>query len=218
MDLHSAAALLAHADGDQAPLMEQAAGHEPITGEVAQHLLSQAQLVFRNGILLGELRPVILPELFQKRLVRPGQGHILRIGEELAEFIDMVALAAVTAAREVCQVLPAIDIVLPGALTNEPHHRVAEEHPPGLPLRHHGDHRAHSLLGAVFFDEGQGRIHISLRAGNREIKLVTAIYFVANDQAARRLAIGRAQHAAPHELHAHGILAQAVVTIYIVGS
>ena len=132
--------------------------------------------------------------------------------------MDVVALAAVMPAGKLGQVLPAVDIILPGPLINEPHHRVAQKQPSGLSLRHHGDHRAHPLLRAVFFDEGQGRVHISRRARHGEIKLIAPVDLIADDEAACRLAKGRVQYAPPHELHTHGVLAQTVVAIDIIGS
>ena len=132
--------------------------------------------------------------------------------------MDVVALAAVMPSGKLRQILPAVDIVLPGPLINEPHYRVAQKQPSGLPLRHHGDHRAYPLLRAVFLDEGQGRVHIPLRPGHREIKLIAAVNLIAYDEAICRLTEGRVQHTPPHELHAHRVLAQAIVTIYIIGS
>ena len=182
-----------------------------------QHLPGQGQLVQGLGIVaLGELRLIVLPEPLDHRLVRRRQGPEGGLRPAGAELVDMIALTGVAAAGEKLQVLPVVHIVLPGAYIADLGVGIAGQQPGSPALRNHGDHRREPLLQAVSLNGLQSGVLIALRPGHRVVKDHLSADLVADYQAARRLGPAGVQHAPPHELGAHGVLAQTVIAALIV--
>ena len=128
----------------------------------------------------------------------------------------MVALAAVTPPGEAGQLLRVVEVVLPPPLVGDTEAGIAQAQAGELVLRHNGQAQGQPLGGAVALDGRQRRVRVPLRAGDGIVKHRVAVDDVADDQAARRLIEGGVQVAAPHELHAQGVFAQAVVAALIV--
>ena len=130
----------------------------------------------------------------------------------------MVALAAVPAAGEAGQLLRVVEVILPHPLVGDAEAGVAQTQTGELVLRHNGQTEGQLFGGAVALDGRQGRVHIALRPGDGVVEHGVAVDVIADDQAARRLGEGGVQVAAPHELHAQGVFAQAVVTVFVIGA
>ena len=193
MNNQGAAAVLRQAHGHQPVIHQQAAAQQPpLRQQPGQSLgIGQLPLGVEAGFL--ELLLIIRPEILDEGHVRPGQGDKFRVGVLLAEFVDVVALAAVFPARKGGHVLRPIEIVLPVALVVHSQAGPAQQQLRGLLLRHHGDHQRRLRVGAVALDGRQGGVHVAVGAGHREVKDPLAVDAVADDQAARLLGKGGPQ-------------------------
>ena len=212
------AALFRQAHRHQPSLGQHTAAAEPAGTQQGEHLPGQLQLLHRQRAGLVELRLVIRPEGGQPGILRVGEGDKLRIGVIPAELVDVVALAAVPPSGEAGQLLRVVEVILPHPLVGDAEAGVAQTQTGELVLRHNGQAEGQLFGGAVALDGRQGRVHIALRPGDGVVEHGVAVDVIADDQAARRLGKGRVQMAAPHELHAQGVFAQAVVTVFVIGA
>ena len=173
---------------------------------------------FRLGVLLVEHLVEFMPEIFYSGAVGGSQLPINRTGIELAEFVDMVALAGVSAAGEGGEVLRAVEVVLPEAVVVHGGVGVALHQPLPLRFRHYAEGGGNSLFHAPGVDLVQGGICVALaRQGNGEVEhgaVVGAV--VEHHQTAVGFGKLRMPVVPPHELDAQGVLAQTVGALAIV--
>ena len=114
-----------HGMRNEPPLVLHTADIEPRHARQAQHRLGKRQLLpGRLRGLFKHLR-IVLPEALDQRQIILPQRTELRLGIELAEFVDVVALAAVMAARELAQIVRLVNIVAPGTKIVEVEARIA---------------------------------------------------------------------------------------------
>ena len=184
----------------------------------AQHRFGERQLVLRRFRRFLEDLGILLPEALDERQVLLPQRAEARLGVELAELVDMVALAAVVAAGELAQVVRFIEIVAPGARIVKMEVRVTHEQLSRLLARHDGQLQRDPLLHAVLFDGAERGVLITVRPRNGIVEAVLAVNAVFHDQAAGSLGILRVQMPAPHQLDQRGILAQLIVAVLIVAA
>ena len=147
-----------------------------------------------------------------------GQLPVDRVGIELVEFVDVVALAGVVASGEGGQVPGVVNIVLPQPVVVHGDVGVPLHQAFPLLLRHHAEGRRDALLHAPRVNLVQGGVHVALpRQGDGEVKhaaIVGAV--VEHNETAVGLGEFRMPVLPPHELHAQGVLAQAVGALAVI--
>ena len=218
MDDQGVAALFRQTHGHQPTLRQQAAAQQPaLRQQPGQGLgIGQLPLGVEAGFL--ELLLIVPPEVLDEGHVLPGKDHEPGIGVLLAELVDVVALAAVFPPGKGGHILRPIQVILPVALVGQPEPGPAQQQLRGLLLRHHGDHRRRSRLGAVFLNGRQGGIHVAAGARHRKVEYPLAVHPVADNEASRLLGEGGPQVQAPHELCSGGIFTQVIVAPVVVAA
>ena len=160
----------------------------------------------------------LLPEGLHLVRVLPGDGAVDGLGVELAELVDVVALAGVPPPGEGHEVLRPVEVVLPQPVVV--HHRVGVAVHEVLPLLlgHHAEDGGDAVLPAPVVDVVQGGVHIPHpRQGDGVVEDVAEVVALVEDhQAAVALGEGRVPVLAPHELHPRGVFAQAIVALAVV--
>ena len=210
-------ALLRQGQRHQLFAVEHPAADKPGLVHQPQHLLRQLQLIPGLGVIsLGELRLIVGPELPDRRFIRTRQAAELRVRAKGAELLNVVPLTGIPPSGKELQVLPVVHIVPPGADIADTDVRVAGQQPGGLALRYHRDHRGRPLLQAVLLDGGQSGVLVPLGAGHRVVEYPVAVMLVPHHQAPGDLRPGGMQHGPPHQLCAHRILAEAVLTVLVI--
>ena len=164
MHVQRLAAALGHRNRNEASFILHAAGIEPRHPRQAQHRLGKRQFVLCRRRGLFKYLRVVLPEALDQRQVCLSQRAELRLGIELAEFVDVVALAAVVAAGELAQIVRLIEIVAPGARIVEMEVRIAQQQSRRLLARHNGELKRDTLLHTVILDGAERRILVPFGA------------------------------------------------------
>ena len=107
---------------------------------------------------------IVLPEALDERQVVLSQRAELRLGIELAELVDVVALAAVVAAGKLAQIICLIEVIAPGARIVEMEVRIAHQELCRLLARHNGELKRDTLLHTVILDGAERRILVPFGA------------------------------------------------------
>ena len=206
------AADLAQGDGQELPLQLDGPGLHPGLPHLAHELPGGAQLLLGQGVVLVEDLVELLPEGFHRLRVLRGEGTEAGVGIELAELIDMVALAGVPPAGKGDEVLRPVEVVLPQPVVVHGGVGVALHQVLPLLRGHHAEGGSDPLLQAPAVDLVQGGVDVPLpRQGHRVVEEVAGVFGVVEDH---QTAIGLGEHrmpvGPPHELDPHGVLAQAV--------
>ena len=102
-------------------------------------------------------------------------GRKARVGIELAELVDVVALAGVAASGEVAQILGGVDIVAPDARGGKAEVGVARGKALRLVLRDDGEDEGNIPLAAVVLDERERRVLIAVGAGNGVVEAILTV-------------------------------------------
>ena len=211
---------LRQGDGNELAVQLHTAGFGPCRAHLLHEAAGVADLQLGVGVLLVEHLVKFVPEGVYGVAVGLRQLPVDRVGVELAELVDVVALAGVVPPGEGGEGFAGVEVVLPEAVAVHGGVGIPLHQALPLVLRHHAEGGRYALLHAPLVDVVQGGVHVPLAGeGDGEVKHGPIVGAVVEDHQAA-VALGKLGFPVvlPHELDPQGVFAQAVGALTVIFS